>query len=415
MTTGSSVNATSHHTILSSNESSWKSLETPFLLGPLDQLVASFTPVTAVFLYQQSEGTEVIPIARLHTAFSRLLDYYPHLSGRLQINPVDASIEIASFGTGAELVFAQSTESLHSFTSTESEISVSLLKLPGAGNDLLAPSNSSQFAGAPLFTIQHTRFACGGVGLGVTAIHLIADAYGFFRIVQDLAELYQAGTTTLAQPPQFRPLIPRTSGDLSPSDFKPCILFVDTPKPDVSEPLSALETRLSRNPSPVQGRYLHFSRRELASLKSAATDPSPSSSSDWVSTFDALCAQLHQRIYLARLKTGVKLSPPDFLTPVNVRSILNLPSTYIPNAILNAYTSFLVHSLASASLWEIAKRIHKISRTRSFTSKEGIIETLKWISAQPDKSKIRNGFRFGEWRIVDNPVAQDRLLFKCCF
>ncbi|KAK0485716.1 transferase [Armillaria novae-zelandiae] len=380
--TSDSVSVISQHTVRCANEGSWTSLESPFRLGPLDQLVAPFVPIAVVFVYAPSPDIELIPVERLEHSLTLLLDYYPHLTGRLQINSSNGTPEISRLGTGAELFIARCSERLDR---------IELPNLPGAGNALLGPFDPSLegVCRDPIFTVQHTRFACGGVALGVRLHHITGDADGFFQLVRDLAELYR--TSSLAVPPHIRSyLLELTPEERAAAlDFAPSSYYVEQSSPAFTAyPVAA----------PNTGRFLRFSSSELSALKARATDPS---SDSWISTFDALCAHFYQRVYRARLKLRAKdptlpdLSPPDFLTPVNLRSRIGLPPRYFPNALHCQYTSLSHELLANGPLWQVAKALHDLTRTPSTTSKEEVDRTYRWVAAQPDKRKIKQGFRYG--------------------
>ncbi|KAL8277711.1 hypothetical protein RQP46_009833 [Phenoliferia psychrophenolica] len=176
-----SIRVSTSFSVNPSSRESWETLTSPFLLGPLD-LVPSYIPIAVVYVYARpaNSDSELISFERLHLALQRLLNYYPHLSGRIQINPNDHTPEISRLGTGAELVAAQCSSPLSAFhsTSPSPSPSLSLLDLPRAANDLL-PSFDSSPEGVcrkPLLTIQHTSFACGGVALGVRVRHCLCDA-----------------------------------------------------------------------------------------------------------------------------------------------------------------------------------------------------------------------------------------------
>ncbi|KAJ6607038.1 transferase family-domain-containing protein [Mycena sp. CBHHK59/15] len=386
-TSAGSVSVTSRHTVRCANETSLTALDSPFRLGPLDQLVAPFIPIAVVFIYEQPTSTpdvELIPVERRQRALTLLLDYYPHLTGRLQINPSDGTREITRLGRHRD----------------------------------------------PIFTVQHTRFACGGVALGVRLLHTVCDADGFFQFVRDLAELYRgvrsseinddptSGIPSLAHPPHIRSYMSELSGGnmtpeerLAALDFQPSLFYVEQ-SADVEDGVavdssssSTVTASFPPAPPPVVGRFLRFSSRELNALKAHATDPNGSpSSGSWISTFDALSAHLYQRVHRARLQLRAKdanqgeLSHPDFLTPVNLRSRLGhdrLPPRYFPNALFTPYITLPLDVLANGLLWQVAKALHDVTRTTSTTSKEEMNLILRWITAQPDTRKIRPGFRYG--------------------
>ncbi|PBK73851.1 hypothetical protein ARMSODRAFT_651933 [Armillaria solidipes] len=374
--TSDSVSVISRHTVRCANEGSWTSLDSIFPLGPLDQLVAPSVPIAVVFVYTSSPGVELIPVERLERSLTLLLDYYPHLTGRLQINSSDGTPEISRLGTGAELFVARCSERL------DASDRIVLPNLPGAGNALLAPFDPSLegVCRDPIFTVQHTRFACGGVALGVRLHHITGDADGFFQLVGDLAELYRNGTSSLARPPHIRSYLSELTPEerVAALDFEPSQFYVEQSPAFASYPVTS--------PSHVR-----------------PTDPS---SDSWISTFDALCAHLYQRVYRARLQLRAKdptlpeLSPPDFLTPVNLRSRIGLPPRYFPNALHCQYTSLSHDLLANGPLWQVAKALHDLTRTTSTTSKEEVDRTYRWIAAQPDKRKIKQGFRYGSGSLM---------------
>jgi hypothetical protein len=126
--------------------------------------VLLFIPIAVVFVYEQSTSTpdvELIPVERFQRALTLLLDYYPHLTGRLQINPHDGTPEITSLGTCAELLVAQCSERLDAFSSPglNSPSRFSMQNLPAAGNALLRPFDTTleDVCHNPVFTIQLNR------------------------------------------------------------------------------------------------------------------------------------------------------------------------------------------------------------------------------------------------------------------
>ncbi|KAF4545927.1 uncharacterized protein LTHEOB_4579 [Lasiodiplodia theobromae] len=377
---------------------------------------------------------EIISVVRLRQALALLLDYYPHLTGRLQINETDGTPEISSLGTGALLLEAKCPAPLDEFCSqpdvTGSSASrILVTNLPGRGNALLAPFDPSLegVCRDPIFTIQHTRFACGGVTLGVRLHHIVCDSDGFFQFVHDLAEIYRhlrapefrnnedtgSGTPLLAHPPCIRSYMAELR-DMTPEErqaalaYQPSWLYVE---PNNEHQADAPITAPPRAQHPITGRVLRFSGHELAELKAAATDPSGLS---WISTFDALTAHLFQQIHLARLQlsTSQNVSPSDaessppsraFLTSVNLRgpTRLNLPPRYFPNAVVCPHGIIDAAVLAAqAPLWEVTKAIHDITHSRD-NNVEDIRHTLRWIAAQPDKRRVKAaGFVYGTGSFV---------------
>ncbi|KIY69553.1 hypothetical protein CYLTODRAFT_372540 [Cylindrobasidium torrendii FP15055 ss-10] len=401
-------------------EGSWKSLAEPFRLGPIDQLIFPVIPMAVIFAYESpSEVTlaEFMDIERLKTAVSYLLDYYPHLTGRLQINAKDAgSPEIVRLGTGAEILEAQCPQRLDAFIPPGRR---SLENLPMGGNALLAPFDTTleTVCNGPILTIQHTRFACGGVTLGVRLLHVVSDGAGVFQLVEDMAELYRglaSGTPALSHPPHIQPYMSNLMGgaaNLRPEelqevlDYQPAKFHL---APEVDAVTGDSSSAFRPPPHPVVGRFVHFSSRELQAIKAQATDPNAPPGS-WVSTFDALVAHLYQYVYRARVRQRElddsldALSPPDILSPVDLRNRLGpdaMPKRYFGNAGSSTFTCVPPDVLATAPLWEVAKVVHDMTRTPETTAREEIDSTLRWLALQPDKRRIRSNFRYGSGSLM---------------
>ncbi|KAJ7030442.1 transferase [Mycena alexandri] len=395
-TSANSVSVSSRHTIHSANESTWKALDSPFRLGAFDQ-VAGFVPIQVVWVYGQpiDSDVQILSAERLQHALTLLLDYYPHLTGRLQVS--NGIREIVRLGTGAELLLAQCSKRLDAFSSPL------IQDLPDAGNALLAPFDPTPEAVCrdPIFAVQHTRFACGGVALGVRVHHTVCDADGFFQLVRDLAELYRGllssgGAASLAHSPHIRPYMSElVGGNMTPEEREAALGF-STASFRTESTSSSPATVYLPPLSPVVGRFLRFSTPELADLKAKATDPN---GDGWVSTFDALSAHIYQRVHRARLQlyasdpTLGDLSPTDFLMPVNLRAPLGLPPRYFHNTLFTS-SKIIPPDVLAGPLWKVAKAVHDIGRSSALT-KDQVNASLKWVAAHSDPQKIMGTFQYG--------------------
>lgn len=403
------------HTIHAAHPSSWQALSTsPFRLGPLDQQVLPFIPIANLFVFSHPDASTTAPVidpTRLERAFQLLLDYYPHLTGRLDVDAPDSTPRLHRFGEGARLVLAESSSALSAFTSPSRP---SMLDLPDEGNALFPPFDMTAVTTSSLLTIQHTTFACGSVALGVRTLHKVCDAQGFFQLVQDLGELYRglegSDEPKLRKEPVVRSYLDEPlSEEERDAARKAASKFFHVPPPAPSPPAaeSAPETSPSTpappRPPPTVGRILHFSSSSLSSLKFAASHPS-SDPTAWISTFSALAAHLYLSLHRARVALhaspsspffNTRLDPPDFLTPVNVRSHLSLPARYFPNALQVLHTSSLPDPL-TATLWETAQAIQALTRSTSSPSwADELRSSLQWVAALEDKSAFTDGYKYG--------------------
>lgn len=173
-------------------------LQDPFILSPFDQLVHFVTPINAVWIYEPLSSSDTVPLERLRNAISRLLDYYPHLTGRMHIDPNTGVRTMTRIGSGIHLLEAKCDASLQSFArgSSKCDKQFSVFDLPNAGNALLAPWDLSLGGRQqdPVFTIQRTEFACSSVAIGIGLSLVVVGAGGFLGLYQDLATIYRAMT-----------------------------------------------------------------------------------------------------------------------------------------------------------------------------------------------------------------------------
>ncbi|KAE8140519.1 hypothetical protein BDV38DRAFT_290238 [Aspergillus pseudotamarii] len=385
------------------------SLQDPFILGPFDQLLHFGIPVSAVWIYESSSSSAgLIPVERLRNAISRLLDYYPHLTGRLRIDPNTDVRSMTRLSTGVHFLEAYCDAPLRSFA-TASERELNIFNFPNVGNVLLAPWDTSLEGTQrdPAFTIQRTEFACGS----------------------DLAAIYRATTTPtttmtdpniggqiqfeLASPPDITPFMVTQMLHMRADEQKralaeqpPAYSLRDSdPNAETHAQNEARSKEQSAEMDPIVGRTLRFSPAVIATLKGRTADPtsgSTGSPSDarGPSAFTALSAHLWQRTHRARLALAAPPTPNStsedvlsrsaFGTNVNFIPHLGLPERLFGNTILTPYVELESTKLAHAPLWEISKIISGLVH---HVSEDEVRRIGSWVAAQPKKSRIQLDFR----------------------
>ncbi|KAG6596045.1 Omega-hydroxypalmitate O-feruloyl transferase [Phytophthora cinnamomi] len=397
----------------------------PVVLGPLDQRSLLSIPLAAVFVYRQKpEATrELIPVDRLRAALSRLLNYYPHLTGRIVINPKDQAPQIEQIGAGAKLVVAQCSEPLKTFESSSEDDEPGSAprlmgaNLPGGGNALVPPFDPTEAGAArdAILTAQHTRFACGGVSVALRLRHIVCDAAGFFQLARDMAELYRGlqdldeGRSTdvrLSNAPDIHSYLAGLQMSLEEKhqalQIKPTLFEL---APELLPPASS-ETGDTSNSPPIIGRVLRFSSNELAAIK---TEANAGNNGRPVSTFCALAAHLWQSIYRARVHLcearGTSPSeaeqhvPRQFLASADLRrrGQLNVSPRYFPNCVLCPVFSLCASELRTAPLSIIAVAVHDGVQPLDPVEVE---QNVRWIVAQPDKQRVRLRYRYEEGGVM---------------
>ncbi|RTE73706.1 hypothetical protein BHE90_011844 [Fusarium euwallaceae] len=409
--TEATITVRATHTVVNANPERLESLDVPYWLGPLDHTVYPSVPINVIWIYQTSpEFSELVPISRLRNALSILLDSYPTLTGRLSIEPDSGRRYLDRFGTGMSLLEATCGNALTAFSrSTDGKFDI--FDFPSAGDSLLGPWEGSVESAQrdPLLTVQHTRFACGSVTVGLRIAHMMCDAGGFLQLYQDLAHLYrglgsEVGTTPkLDIPPAIEPFLSDKIAVMSDEEREAAVKTQPqgfSLAPAVKLAVAAADKvkaapsiQGTPPPPPIKGRSMRFSATELSAIKKLATSPSENS---WVSTFSALSAHIFQRVHKARLAhleaeklPASSLATPSFLTSINYSSKLGFPPKYFPNAVITPFTEIPSSELAEEPLWRVAEVIHG---TIHSTTPDQTRELCFWIAAQPYKNRICHEF-----------------------
>jgi transferase family protein len=383
-----------------------------FALGPFDQPGNLTSPISTIWIYESSTTANLIPVDRLREAICRLLDYYPHLAGRLAIDSDTGTRTIDRLGAGMHLVEASCDTSFRSFAGVTSDPDQgwNVYDFPGLGQPVLPAWDMSPEAvqGDPIFKIQRTRFACSAVTIGVRVSHVVTAAGGFVRMYQDLAEIYRgisagnvAGSIELSMPPHLEPFMVSSMVHMSDEEKLDALKFSPTnyslqEAPDRSLPRQSQASQRpstfpDQDPDPVEGRTIRFSPEQLANLKYLATDPNDAQSR--ASSFTALTAHIWQRTHLARLANARARSEntdvfetSSFGTSVDFCKHFDLPERSFGNTIITPVMELTSVVLETSPLWDIASAINDIVR---HVSEDETHKLGKWIAAQSRKEQIR--------------------------
>lgn len=379
----------------------------PFTLGPLDQLVHTGVSINVVWFYESMTQDELVPLFKFRRAINRLLDFYPHLTGRLSIHPDSGTRTIRKLGTGMHLIEAKCDANLQKFREKSQRVGneLDIFSFPQSGDALLAPWDPSPEAVQrdPIFTIQHTRFACSAVAIGMRISHVVCDAGGFLQVYQDLAEIYRAigtktdlATVSLSVPPCLNSFMVDKMLHMDPKECDQALS--KTPKHFFLATATESTSIWSQydTSEPILGRSMNISSANLANLKAQAVALDGSTT---FSSFCVLSAYLWQQTHIARLHRSNRLHSPTsspysksaFLTSVNFSTQMGLPSHSFGNSIITPFAELTSDQLATRSISNTAQIIYELTQIGPTTE---IKEQAKWIAAQPDKTLIRYSFPF---------------------
>ena len=293
---------------------------TTLQLSPIDLLMQLDWTIRLVSFYRAPSqtqkttqpGEEFMPASAMCRALQQLLHHYPLLSGRLDGPLEDGSLRVLHGGSselGVPFHTAIASVPLSALSLAVGEYS-SLSSLPPS-LDLLPPFDYARPLSQALLSVQHTRFACGGVSVAFHVHHIVADMIGLVGLLRDWRDLYRRVSAGDAAPVldveptcNRRLLIPQLAPDQiqkAASEYDGDI-YTARAIPAAAAGAASASLAPAVPPSRCLTRVLHFSRQELSQMVRAASS-SPSCTSPWVSTFEALAAHLMRLVHRARFGT----------------------------------------------------------------------------------------------------------------
>lgn len=341
-------------------------------LGPLDWYGFPSVSIPHLLLYPSGVETN-----RLCDALARVLDYYPHLAGRIRPSPQHGPPEVNLCNApGVRLYLASCADSLD----FDPEKNFTDQLTPSGGKELLPSFDAihmtlENLKNEPILAFQRTEFANGVVALGMRVHHIACDFGGSMQFLRNFAKLYRGETV---DPPViesymvdrvFTPSERQQALEYSPPGFE---VLKTTGQEE------ATEQKDQPAPPATQGRFFRISKAEIAAVKQACA-----SSGQSYSTFVALSALVYKVVFQARRQVDSSHTATHNFTSMDVRRAdrLNLGERYFPNAIYGLTFDLDPCMLEQGSLADIAAAVHRVVRG---TTSEDVRRTLEWSAAQPN-------------------------------
>ena len=325
---------------------------------------------------KQSNDLFIIP-ERLIASLKKLLEYYPFLGSVFTKLENDKKIDIEHDDVNGGILFVSTMTniSLHEIPLSNEEYTIDRI-LPDTLHLLNTVPDPER-----LFHVCHTRFACGSVALGICLNHRLADGHSYFQLVNDWARLYKDF--------EYQPSICHKRSLLEPTTEE--IQTLQNTNSDFDNRRSHA-VKNENIPSPptvtkeIVVKIFRFSADELRRMKMDATTHL-SSGVDYISTFDALTAHLHQHVMLARHHPSSTITRLFIATNIRPRLVQpSLPSTYFGNAIMFSYLEVPISDITHMAL---ASQIHRAIQDND---NNDIRTTLAWVLCQNDHTKITPTF-----------------------
>ncbi|CAN6457538.1 unnamed protein product [Victoria cruziana] len=259
---------------------------------------------------------------KIKLALAKALTYYPVLAGKLSGEPRPA------------VVLDDSAGALVTEMSVEGKLDDFLPLKPSPDLSVLHPSSQES---NPLLMIQLTRFACGGLVLGLSANHFVADG-------QSMSS-FHVSWSQLVMDREVEPIPTHDRSLLRPRDPP----VPEHPHQDmefsVSPPGDDRPAELYE--AAIENVQVHFSHDFIIKLKERAETKH--------STFECLLSHLWKKVTVARglgddVITHTRVS-------VNGRPRLRVPGEYFGNLVLTAFPAAKVKDLVQEDVGYGAKLI----------------------------------------------------------
>jgi shikimate O-hydroxycinnamoyltransferase len=287
----------------------------------------------------------------LKQSLSKLISEYPIIAGKARIEARKWYIDTCESDT-VPFIVATSELALSDFDCTDYDT------LPkNLHTQWMKPED-------PIFAVQVTYFQCGGVILAPEMLHQLGDGESLSQLMHKWVAIHNNLTYT-------KPLLVRT---IPISTNPPPLLF-----PNWHQSPVATDYELYAKLPLCTAKMIEFTPQELSNMKQDAT------SSNWISSNDALCSHMWKIITRARglpPTTGTCL-----LHSCNIRSRLvpTISKDYIGYMITSAQTKRIsVQDLLSSSIADIAQ--HSRQAINETCSQEKVQSFIDWIHVTPGVS-----------------------------
>ncbi|XP_047954397.1 omega-hydroxypalmitate O-feruloyl transferase-like [Salvia hispanica] len=339
--------------------------ETIFLSN-IDQAVTF--PVETVFFYEAppcSSTAGVAEMVRKAVENVLLIPYY-FMAGRLSFNDESKRLELICNNTGVLFVSAESRFSLEDLGNLSHPN-------PTFHRFVHRPGLYKSLPETAIFTVQVTKFACGGFALGFVTNHAILDGKSASQMFQDLGSICRGDAEEIKKK--------------SINNERSCIKSRTPPQIDfphkeyiqlgkTSSLASSFTSQARNSPSPLifsdkyTHRVLRFTSEMLKLLKDKAEIK--------CSTFEAIVAHIWRARTMAYFNDEDRDRESMVLFAVDVRERVSppLPGSFAGNAVITAFASARVGDLVGRPAWF---GVEMVRRGRERVTPEYIRSVIDWL------------------------------------
>nr|UOI87850.1 shikimate O-hydroxycinnamoyltransferase [Althaea officinalis] len=326
--------------------------------------------ISTVYFYNSNGSSNFLETKVLKEALSRILvSFYP-VAGRLGYDE-NGRLEIVCNGEGVLFIEAETSSVVDDIVEDfkdDSRVSKLVKKIDYSGG----------ISSYPLLALQVTTFKCGGVSIGVTCQHTLADGPSALHFINSWADMARGVSPTIA------PFLDRT---LLRAREPPTPIFRHVefePSPSLKT-ISDTESQSVPEPSIVS--IFKITADQVKALKAKVTKVSGNTKHGF-STYSILTAHIWRCATKARdlsedqeLKLTIPIDGRYRLQPL-------LPPGFFGNVIFHAAPVALAGEIRSEPLIDTVKRVHEILREMN---DEYLRSGIDLIETTTDVTTVRRG------------------------
>ncbi|PWA47939.1 HXXXD-type acyl-transferase family protein [Artemisia annua] len=341
-------------------------------LSNIDQ-VLNFNVETVHFFVANPDFPPQLVAEKLKMALTKALVPYDFLAGRLRLNPDSKRFEFDCNGAGARFVVGSSEFEL-------SEIGDLVYPNPGFRQLVQKSYDNVAMHDKPLCIIQLTSFQCGGFAIGVATNHATFDGLSFKTFLANLGSL--AGDKPLA-------ITPCNDRHLLAARSPPQIEFDHPELLKIPEGVDFPTTSVFDCPEgQLDFKIFNLTLKDIEHLKKKAKD-GPFSPNAKITGFNVVAAHVWR---CKALSSGSEYDPERVSTvlyAVDIRSRLDMPSSYAGNAVLSAYASAKCKEIEECPLSKLVEMVTEGNKRMTGDYAKSVV----------DWGEVNKGFPNGEFLI----------------
>ena len=345
-------------------------------LSESDQM-ARLAHVPIIYVYTLQPNHSAIPnaIERMRDSLSNILVHFYPLAGRLRWI-AGGRLEVDCNEAGVTLLEAKSPEKLNDYSDFRPKGNLREL-VPRA--DYTKPIDE-----VPLLLVQLTKFRCGGVSIGISMSHAMADGFAAIYFINLWAKLSRGETLEQDDMPFLDRTILKRREPLTPS----------APNQPVFMPVPVLlgaSDSIAEERKDTTVELLKLTQEQVEKIKMKASKEIVIKDRPY-SRYEAITAHIWKSASKARHNEYHQPTLVRILANIRNRLISNppLPRNYFGNAIVPTFSTCHSGDIISNPLSYTAQRIRE---GIEILTDEYITSQRDFIASQPDVVSLRASFR----------------------